>query len=336
MQKMLDHLTLLCKIRMDQHTKLTLIFQEYALHFIGLFSQCHSRMEKCLSDLEENAVKLDKMKKGASISAVTGSSVGIIGGAFSIAGLALVPVTAGVSLGLTIAGVSLAMTSAVNGLVTGLTEAGVNRWHGTKKLNIFHQYMDDVKKILNCLDQASSQEHVEGPDGFGIITHVKLVLRAGALGGGIGYRIVDLVDLSSAVNVLKTEEVIVAATKVGLQGTQSARNIPKLAADLPDIGKLAKVTPLALTKSARAGFIGLNALFIGLDVFFICKEGINLANGSKSEASQLIRSRAALWRSELEAWKKIHDSLCIGIWRFRKSQEVLEQPFLPLKSYLQH
>ncbi|XDV12270.1 hypothetical protein PO909_000978 [Leuciscus waleckii] len=387
MQKMLDHLKLLCKIRMDQHTKPTLIFQEYALHFIGLFSQCHSRMEKCLSDLEESAVKLDKMKKGTSISTVTGSSVGIIGGALSIAGLALAPVTAGASLGLTIAGVSLGVTSGANSLVTGVTEVVVNQRHSRKTKDIFQQYMEDVEKILNCLEQASRREHVKGPAGFSFITAGKLGLCSGALGGGIeslvygasavktlkteeliatkstraglksakagsksaGFSFtatkqavrearsvaslakgVDaLVDGASAVKILKTEKVISTATKAGLQGTQNSRSIPKLAADLPDIGQLAKGTPLALSKSARAGFIGLNALFIGFDVLFICKESISLADGSKSEKSQLIRSRAALLRSELEDWKKIHDSLCIGIKRVRKSREVLNKPFLP-------
>ncbi|KAK7175448.1 hypothetical protein R3I93_002378 [Phoxinus phoxinus] len=327
MLKMLDHLKQLCEIRMDQHTKLTLVFQEYALRFIGLFSQRYSRMEKHLSDLEESAVQLDRMKMGASISTVAGSSVGIVGGALSIAGLCLAPVTAGASLGLTIAGLGAGVTSGANSLITGITEAGVNHWHETKSQNIFKQYMDDVEKILNCLDQASSQEHVEGLAGFSFITAGKLAFTAIALGKGIK----GIKDAASAVKVLKTEKVIAAATKAGLQEAQSARNIPKLAAELPDIGQLAKGTPLALSKSARAGFIGLNALFIGLDVFFICKESISLANGSESEASQLIRSRAALWRSELEDWKKIHDSLRIGGTRVKLSQEVLEKPFLPLQ-----
>ncbi|XP_039523214.1 apolipoprotein L4-like [Pimephales promelas] len=330
MQKMLDHLKQLSEIMMDQHTRLALIFQELkAQEFIGLFSQCRSRLEKHLSDLEESAVQLDRMKMGASISTVAGSSVGIVAGGLSIAGLALAPVTAGVSLGLTVAGLGLGVTTGANSLVTGVTEIGVNHWHGKKAQDIFKQYMKDVEKILSCLEQASKQERGKGPAGFNINTAGKLAVPAVSLVKGID----ALVDGASAVKVLKTEEVIAAATKAGLQGTKGARNVPKLAADLPDIGKLAKGTPLALSKSARAGFIGLNALFIGLDIFFICKESISLAKGSKSETSQLIRSRAALWRSELEDWKKIHDSLRIGITRVRKSQEVLEQPFLPLNGY---
>lgn len=328
MQNMLDHLKQLCKIRMDQNIRLTFIFQEHAQRFIGIFSQRCSRMEQFLTDLEESAVQLDRMKMGASISTVAGSSVGVAGGVLSIVGLALAPVTAGVSLALTLTGVGLGVTSGVNGIVTGITEAAVNNHHGKNAQNIFQRYMEDVGKILDCLEVASSEERLEAVaaiDTVDVSAAGRLIVRV----GGVATCIDAIVDGASAVTVLRSEEVIATAAKIGLQEAQSARSIPKLAADLPDIGQLAKGTPLALTKSARAGFITLNALFIGLDAIFICKESISLAKGSKSDASQLIRSRATVWKSELEAWQKIHDSLCIGIWRFRKSQEVLEQLFLP-------
>ncbi len=255
-------------------------------------------MERFLSDLEENAVQLDRMKKGASISTVAGSSVGLAGGILSIVGLALAPVTAGVSLALTLAGVSLGVTSGVNSVVTGIAEAAVNRHHGKNAQSIFQRFMDDVGATLACLEQASSEERLGRLDGVDPFGAGKLMVRTGGVVKGIE----SLVDAVSAVKLPKT--------------------------DLSDIGQLAKGTPLALSKSARAGFITLNVFFIGVDVFLICKESRSLAKGRRSEKSQLIRSRAALWKSELQAWKNIHDSLCIGIQRFRKSQEVLEQCFL--------
>uniref|UniRef100_A0A671K4Q4 Si:ch73-233k15.2 n=1 Tax=Sinocyclocheilus anshuiensis TaxID=1608454 RepID=A0A671K4Q4_9TELE len=237
-------------IRMDQHTRLTFIFQEHAQRFIGVFSQRRSRMEQFLSDLEESAVQLDRMKMGASISTVAGSSVGIAGGVLSIVGLALAPVTAGVSLVLTLTGVGLGVTSGVNSVVTGITEAVVNSQQGK---NIKHY------KLRRGLSQQSK-----------------------------------LASIMQKVNII-------------LQSTQQKC--------MARIGQLTKGKPLALSKFARGGFITLNALFIGVDVFFIGKENKSLAKGSKSEKSQLICSRAALWKSELEAWQNIHDSLCIGIWR---------------------
>uniref|UniRef100_A0AAZ3P9Z0 Uncharacterized protein n=1 Tax=Oncorhynchus tshawytscha TaxID=74940 RepID=A0AAZ3P9Z0_ONCTS len=157
---------------MDQHLRLTFLFQDAALHFIGLFSQCHSRMLDFLIELEKRAVKLEEMKFGSDISCVAGSAVGATGGALTIAGLCLAPVTAGLSLGLTIAGLGMGVTSGVNSLTT---------------------------------------------------------------------------------------------------------------------------------------------------------DSVSLTKGSKR--SQLIRARAALWRTEIKSCQRIHDSLCRGIWRFRKSQRILEKTF---------
>nr|XP_055050064.1 uncharacterized protein LOC129436154 [Misgurnus anguillicaudatus] len=322
MQKRLDHLNQLSQIRMDHHTRLAFIFQDDALNFIGLFSKRRSRMEQFLSGLEKSAVQLDRTKKGASIFTIAGSSVGIAGGVLSIVGLALAPVTAGVSLTLTLTGVGLGVTSGVTSLVTGITETAVNVHFGKNAQRIFREFMNDTNKMQCCLEQASVKR-VKDLDVLDIFKAEKVLVRAGGVAKGID----AMVDAASAVKVLKSEQMVATASKIGLQETQSTRTISKLVTELPDFGKLAKGTPLALSKSARAGFITVNALFIGLDFLFICKDSISLAKGSKSETSQLIRSRATLWKSELEAWQKIYDSLCIGIWRFSKSQKVLEQTF---------
>ncbi|KAL6476143.1 hypothetical protein MHYP_G00146420 [Metynnis hypsauchen] len=300
LQKLDDHLSQLMKIRMDESFRLTFLFNWDALQFIGLFNQRQSRMFQFLSDLEEAAVQLDWMKMGSNISTVAGSSVGIAGGVLSIAGLALAPVTAGASLALMLTGVGLGVTSGVTSLVTGITEMAVNKHHGENANNIFQRFMEDVQKILDCMEQVASS------DGS----------------------VVDPQVMASAMEALKSGEVAGAAVNMGLQEARAARNIP-LAADLPDIGQLAKGSHLALSKSARAGFITLNALFIGLDILFICKDSMSLAKGSKNQVSELIRCRSHLWRSELEAWRKISDCLCRGIWKFRKSHRILEQPFHP-------
>nr|XP_055036287.1 apolipoprotein L4-like [Misgurnus anguillicaudatus] len=223
-KKMLNHLNQLSKIRMDQHTRMTFIWKENALLFIALFSKHRSKMEQFLSDLEESAVQLDKMKMRGSIFNIAGSSVGIVGGVLSIVGISLAPATVGVSLALTFAGLGLGVASS---LVTGITES-VNNYHCKNAQRLFQECIHNVEKIQSCLNN--------------------------------------------------------------------------------DVN---------------------HALFI--DLFFISKDSISLAKGSKSETSPLIRSRVTLWKSELDAWQKIYDSLCIGIWRYRKSQKLLEQPFYPYK-----
>ncbi|KAM9434119.1 uncharacterized protein Hap1MRO34_002767 [Clarias gariepinus] len=320
-----DHVVQLNKIRMDESFRMNFLFDKKAQNFIELFSERHSRMVQFLSDLEEVAVQLDRMKKGSNISTVAGSSVGIAGGVLSIVGLALAPVTAGVSLALTLTGVGLGVTSGVNSLVTGITEMAVNSHQGKKANNTFVNFMEDVQMILDCMETVARTEGpVVGPQ---VVTTavevVKLAARVGALGKGID----AIVDGASAVKVLGSEEVIAKAVNLGLQEAQASRSIPKLAADLPDVGQVAKGTPVALSQSARAGFIGLNAFFIGLDVLFICKSGMSLAKGSKNEVAQLICSRAALWESEVEAWAKIHNHLFEGVSGFDKNWKTLKQHF---------
>ncbi|XP_017568794.2 uncharacterized protein LOC108436679 [Pygocentrus nattereri] len=324
MENTTDRFTQLNKIRMDESFRLTYLFGENTKHFFETYSGCRSRMIQFLSDLEETAVELDKMKKGSSISTVAGSSVGAVGSVFSIVGLALAPVTAGVSLGLTLTGVGLRVTSGANSLVTGFTEYGVNMYHRNKANSIFTKMMEDVQKVLDCLENAASSEcprthlHLDYIDLQ--LEHLKMACRTRSL----LKRIFDTVD-----GPLKTftSEKVIRVVGVGLQEGSEARSIPSLAADLPDIGRLAKGTPLAMSKLAMAKLIGLNIVSIGMDLGFIYKGSKSLANKETSEDSQFIRSRSALLRSEIEAWDKIYDTLKKRENDIPREAGILEQHF---------
>ncbi|XP_044213967.1 uncharacterized protein LOC122986704 isoform X2 [Thunnus albacares] len=327
-RRMLSHINQLEEIRMDQHFRMVFLFKEKSCcDFISEFSERQPRMLKFLSDLEDSAVQLDRMNTGAKASSVAGSSVGAIGGILSIVGLALIPVTAGVSLALTMAGVGLGITSGVNSAVTTVTEIGVNRKHQRKANEAFQCFMEDVQHLQNCLERVSSQtESIKEASKIDVFVGVRKVATSV---GGVGKSIDSLVDAASAFKLLKNEELIASAGKVVAQEGKALRNVPRVASDIPDIGQAALKGPLALTNSARAGFIALNALFLGMDIFFVCKDSISLAKGSKTEVSQFIRARAALWHSEMHSWQKIRSSLCQGRLTSQKKQAVLETPFEP-------
>ncbi|XP_032392950.1 uncharacterized protein apol isoform X2 [Etheostoma spectabile] len=311
-QRMLHHINQLDEIRMNQSFRTVFLFQdEPCSNFIDMFSERRSRMLQFLTDLEENAVQLDRMNTGAKISSVAGSSVGAVGGVLSIIGLALIPVTAGVSLALTMTGLGLGVTSGVNSLVTTATEIGVNHTQQKKASESFQNFMEDVQDLQDCLKVEIKEE----------TSPIDMVVGIGKM----------ISNTSSAVKMLKSEDLIASTAKVAVQEGKTLRNVPRVAADIPDIGQAAVKGPLALSKSARAGFIGLNALFLGMDIFFICKDSINLAKGSKSEVSQFIRARTALWRSEMDSWQKIHDFLCEGRLTFEENKAILETPFYPEK-----
>ncbi|XP_033945981.2 uncharacterized protein [Pseudochaenichthys georgianus] len=299
-QRMLHHINQLDELRMNQSFRVVFLYQdEPCSGFINEFKERQPRMEQSLKDLEEHAVQLDQMNKGAKISSVAGSSVGAVGGVLSIVGLALIPVTAGVSLALTMTGVGMGITSGVNSAVTTATEIGVNHTYQRKAKEVFESLMEDVQILQDCLEEVT-KKGTSGKD----IALGKLVYSAGTIAKGSD----SFIDAASAFKVLKSEELV---------------------ADIPDIGQAAVKGPLALSKSARAGLIGLNALFLGMDIFFICKASMSLAKGSETEFSKFIRARAALWRSEVDSWQTIHDFLCEGLQTSKENKAILEMPFYP-------
>jgi len=123
----------------------------------------------------------------------------------------------------------------------------------------------------------------------------------------------------------------VSGAKVGGSVGTIGKGIDVLVDSLPDVGQAAIKGPAALSKSARAGFITLNGLFLGLDIFIICKDSISLANGDKSDVSEFLRARVALLRSELNAWQTMCNSLHCGILESELGHSALEKALNLLK-----
>ncbi|XP_055366920.1 uncharacterized protein apol isoform X2 [Betta splendens] len=304
-QRMLDHINQLDEIRMNQAFRMVFLFQdEPCSGFIKEFSERQPRMLQFLTELEETAVQLDRMYKGAKISSVAGSSVGAVGGVLSIIGLALIPVTAGLSLALTMTGLGLGITSGVNSLVTTATECGVNYTQQKKASEVFQSFMEDVQTLQDCLEETMKRDTDE----------IDVAL-------GTGKSLVKLGVVGKAIDTL------IDAGKAVAQEGKALRNVPRVASDIPDIGQAALKGPLALSKSARAGLFVANALFLGMDIFFICKDSISLAKGTEAEMSRFIRARAQIWSTEMDSWQKIHDLLSEGLLKSEKNKGLLETPF---------
>lgn len=286
--------------RKNQDVRLALLFQDDAQSFIGLYRERHTRMREFLSQIEEKATLLNKMKKGGNISSVTSSSVGVVGGIVSIVGLALAPVTAGVSLSLTISGISLGLSSGTTALVTGITKTTVKTRHGKNADKLFKRFEEDASELTKCLETASTIKtpHVQPDIGYLLAKSVQAQVKAGVLG--------------KSIHGLQTSVKVARALRNG-----------KVAKDL------AKRTPLAMSKFARGGLIGLNVVFVLWDISSIYSNSKSLAKGEESELAQIIDARVVLCRSELDSWERIHDSLCRGISSAERSQEILNRPFYP-------
>ncbi|KAI4894014.1 hypothetical protein NFI96_019128, partial [Prochilodus magdalenae] len=82
--------------------------------------------------------------------------------------------------------------------------------------------------------------------------------------------------------------------------------------------------PLDFSKLATYVSVGVNLITLGGDLPCFCRESWDILKRKKSKAARRLRTNIALWRSEMEAWKKIHDSLFGGMQVFQEKMDVLQ------------
>ncbi|CAL8288302.1 unnamed protein product [Boreogadus saida] len=291
-QNISSHVDQLSDIREDQDFRLVFLFQkESVLDFVDQFSECLPRMLQFLDEMEGCAVQLDRMKMAAEISTVAGKSMGVLGGVMTLVGLVLVPWTAGASLGLTYMGLGLGVTSGVNYGVTTVTETAVNYVQNKNAEESLQSFMKDVESIQASLEKVINQRESEFGEGYwDQVKAGKGVLKVIRFGSGVA----------------KFQKVF------------SKGSISSIAT---------KFNKGLVATSKMAVGIGLNVLFIGLDIYTICTDSISLARGEQTEDSELIRARAVLLRSEVDCWNRIHVSVGTGMKQFESRQRVLQSSF---------
>uniref|UniRef100_A0A3B3ZRT3 Uncharacterized protein n=1 Tax=Periophthalmus magnuspinnatus TaxID=409849 RepID=A0A3B3ZRT3_9GOBI len=84
---------------------------------------------------------------------------------------------------------------------------------------------------------------------------------------------------------------------------------------------------------ARVGRVvteGLNVVFAGVDVYFLCSDIKGLVDGTETEVSKWIRARSGLCRAEIQSWQKTQD--LIGQDERLSDQELLKKYFWPEQS----
>nr|XP_023666324.1 uncharacterized protein LOC111843193 [Paramormyrops kingsleyae] len=302
---MSNHVNDLSKIRANEDFRLTFMFgdEEKSLKFIDVLSEQKPKILGSLTQMEACAVQLDKMKKGADISGVAGSTVGVGAGVVFIVGLALAPVTLGASSILILVGGVLGAVSGVNSVTTGITEAAINSRKKKNFSEIYQKFLEDLEPIYKCLAQVII---IKGPSVENDIVHD--MTNAGKVGGTV-------------LSVYRTVDVALDCSRL-MKFTDAA-------SDLAEIGGVAKAAPTALSVPFRAAFIAGNSALIGLDLFFIVNNSISLANGSKSDVSKAIQGHVDFWKIHLDAWERICDSLHRGKQDFQESKTILEKPFYP-------
>ncbi|XP_035294337.1 apolipoprotein L3-like isoform X1, partial [Cricetulus griseus] len=90
--------------------------------FLDVYPQVKLELEQHIRKLHDLADKVDKVHRDCTITQVVASSTSAVSGILTILGIALAPVTAGVSLGLSATGLGLGAAAAVTSVSTSIVE----------------------------------------------------------------------------------------------------------------------------------------------------------------------------------------------------------------------
>ncbi|XP_019745457.1 uncharacterized protein apol isoform X2 [Hippocampus comes] len=313
-QRMFGHIQKCDQIRNDADFRLVFLLQEDVCHrFLAVFSQRRPRMLELLDQLDQNIEELVWKNKAVKISSVASSSVGVVSGALSIAGLALIPLTAGTSLSLSMTGLGLGLASWANCAITSIVDYKLEQKSMKKISEVTENFIEDAQ----CLDDIASETRQLDAAVSEVLCELPEVSKVGSAA-----------DANSTVKTTKrSKEVATRVGKVVAVGGKALRNVHRAVADVRNMGNTALKGSVAVSRTARAGLIPLNGIFIGIDIIIICTNSVALSKGCETKVSRFLRARSALWRAEMECWQRMHDSLTRGLATFEGNWAVLEVPF---------
>lgn len=117
---------------------------------------------KVLKELKEIRDKVQEQARILSIGSITYSSIGLVGGGLTIAGIIAAPFTFGISLGLTATGIATGVTSAVAGVTHGVVKFGiVKQLCEDAKLTLEQHEVscENMRNMLNMLQKEVEEEN---------------------------------------------------------------------------------------------------------------------------------------------------------------------------------
>uniref|UniRef100_A0A8C8S345 Apolipoprotein L3 n=1 Tax=Pelusios castaneus TaxID=367368 RepID=A0A8C8S345_9SAUR len=117
----------------------------------SLFHNCPLPRGKHLVDLRKIADVIDEVHRGATIANITGGTVGIAGGITTIVGLALVPVTFGASLKVSLTGLGVSTLGGLTSAAATTTDLGVNKVKKEAVKKLLEECQSELENINMCI-----------------------------------------------------------------------------------------------------------------------------------------------------------------------------------------
>lgn len=250
--------------------------------FLEAYPRVRRELEDHIKKLHTLADKVDKVHKDCTISQVVASSSSAVSGVLTILGLALAPVTAGVSLALSATGMGLGAAAAVTSFSTIVVEKVIvvsAKGKASKQV--------PTKDMMNGMREVLEQS---GP-------------RLASESRNFIQNVINLKDNIQAIKLIKANPHLATNAKflmtAGKTSTQTTKQVKEAFGG----------TALAMTKGAR--IIGATAagLFLLIDVVRLVKHSKHLHEGAKSESAAELRQQARDLEQKLQELNQVHDSL---------------------------
>lgn len=242
--------------------------------FLQEFPQVKMELEAHIEKLHTLADRVDKVHRDCTISHVVANSTGAVSGVLTILGLALAPVTAGVSLALSATGVGLGLAAAVTAVSTTIVEHSSTVSATEKAGSLVTTNTDGVKAVTRIVGHSAPRA----------VSLTKNCIQA----------LKDIGKHVQAIKLAKDNSRLVAkAQRLMTTGTisiQSGRQVQKAFGG----------TALAMTKGARIMGAATAGLFLLMDVVSLVQESKHLHEGAKAESAQELRQKARELQEKLQ------------------------------------
>ncbi|XP_035489698.2 dentin sialophosphoprotein isoform X3 [Scophthalmus maximus] len=251
--------------------------------FNKLFSERAESLWQHVIDLNGIADSLDKFNKKTKIAQITGGSTSAVGGVATIAGLALAPVTMGVSLIVTAVGLGVATAGGLTSAGAGISNQVNNSMDRKKVEKIVEDYQEKMVDLNKCLKFV--KQGIENLRRFDLIKIKKSAYNR------------DFPALTSSFY----EDGAMAGKAILVNANEIMRVV--------QIANVAGSTAARAVQIASMATGVLTGLFVGMDIYFVAKDSKELKKGAKSEFAAKIRDVATQLHDGLVELNGIREEL---------------------------
>ena len=251
--------------------------------FLEEFPRVKQQLEDSIAKLHALADKVDKVHRDCTISSVVANSAGAVSGVLTILGLALAPVTAGISLGLSATGLGLGAAAAVTSVSTSIVEHVSRSSAETEASRLVPTNVNEEGAFAEVLQKNTTQ----------IVSSTKNFIQA-LQGIGKNVRAIKLAKVNP--HLASHAKRFTTTGRVSFQGGKQVQ-------------RAFGGTALAMTKSARIMGAATAGVALLMDVALLVKEAKHLHEGAKTESAERMRQLAAELQKKLEELTRNYESL---------------------------